>query len=161
MRWRELIANVYESRGGKSGFRLKPAFYDPASTDDVAMAETGLGAKLPKSLRSLLLETNGVMEMMTVAEGAWFESNWTVWTTDKIVEENQRVRSDPLRTNQLGLAFFGGPGVDGILFGFPKMDDNTCGSNVVAWYPIGDEVREMAGCLDDFLVGWLGGALSV
>jgi hypothetical protein len=89
MSWRELITGIYESRPSQPDSAEKPEFYPAASAVNVADAEAILNTALPASLRSLLLETNGVKEMMAVDGidgGEWFVSGSLLWT----IEDNRR-----------------------------------------------------------------------
>lgn len=160
MSWRDLISSVYESRG----VDIKPRFYPSASAEEIADAEDCLNARLPTSIRSLLSETNGVMEMMAIDGGEWIESMWLLWSVAEIVKWNTFFRTSRDSTSGRDfkqITFFANAGVDGIQFGFPVMDGHVCAPRVVVWYPIGGEVEEVATSLEDFLNRWLTGAISV
>lgn len=86
MNWRELITGIYETRAQPPGIAGKPQFYPPASAGDVADAEARLNATFPASIRSLLLETNGVMDRLAIDGGEWFDSMWLLWTVAELVE---------------------------------------------------------------------------
>jgi len=64
--WCELLTGIYQTRPQQSGSELKAHFHSGAEEEKIATAESQLNARLPISLRSLLLETNGVMDMMAV-----------------------------------------------------------------------------------------------
>jgi len=165
MNWCELISGIYETRGKQPGYTTTPKFYSAASLDEIDDVETRINARFPTSLRSLLLETNGVMEMMMVAGGEWFDSQWLIWTVTDIIEQNSRCRGTIEEWNSTHdlrrLVFFAGAGCDGILFGSPVNEDDVCESRVVVWWPMRDEVREVAPSLEDFLSGWLTGRIAV
>src|SRR5262245_11467142 len=91
MGWLELITGMYKRRPQRPGIVGKPSFYPGASAANIADAEAALKATLPASIRSLLLETNGVMEMMAIDGGECFESMWLLWNIEEVVEQN-RVR---------------------------------------------------------------------
>jgi len=163
MRWRELITEIYETRTQPSGIAGKPEFYLPASAASIGAAEAAVQAVLPDSLRSLLMETNGVMDMMAIDGGEWFKSMWLLWAIEEIVEQNRFNRSREKGTYERdfdSLVFFAGAGTDGILFAFPA-EDGLCGPQVVVWHPIGDELDNLAPSLDEFLRGWLTSTISV
>jgi hypothetical protein len=164
MNWRELITGIYETRALQPGIAGKPQFYPPASPGDIADAEVRLNAGFPASIRALLLETNGVMEMMALDGGEWFESMWLLWTVAELVEQNLFYRAatedGTYDRDFRDLVFFAGAGVDGILFAFPVID-RICAPRVVVWHPIMDELDELAPSLEDFLRGWLTGTISV
>ena len=71
MNWRERIIGSYQARSPDPGISGKPGFYPAASEEAVADAETRLDVAFPISLRSLLLESNGVMDMMAIDVGGF------------------------------------------------------------------------------------------
>ena len=164
MTWRELITGIYEGRPHQPGIAGKPEFYAAATAANIAAAEAALSASLPDSLRLLLLETNGVMDMMAIDVGDWFESMWLLWKVEEIVEQNRYYRvatEEGTYERDFGnLVFFAGAGTDGILFAFP-VEDGVCAPGVVVWHPIMDELEELAPSLEDFLRGWLTSTISV
>jgi SMI1/KNR4 family protein SUKH-1 len=165
MNWREEITGIYENRTQQPGIAGKPQFYPPASAGDIVHAEVRLNAMFPASIRALLLETNGVMDMLAIDGGEWFDSMWLLWTVTEILEQNlfYRAATEAGRYHRdfRPLIFFAGAGCDGILFGFPVMDDGVCAPRVMVWHPIMDELDEIAPSLEYFLRGWLTGAISV
>lgn len=164
MTWRELITGIYEGRPQQPGIAGKAEFYPGASASSIADAEAALNAALPRSLRSLLLETNGVMDMMAIDGGEWFESMWLLWKIEEIVEQNGHYRAASAEGTYdrdfTSLVFFAGAGTDGILFAFP-VEGGTCAPRVMVWHPMMDELDELAASLEDFLRGWLTSTLSV
>jgi hypothetical protein len=190
MSWRELITGIYESRpqqpgivpkpkfssslpfpeeqaiynAPNPGIAQKPEFYSAASAATVADAEAILDTTLPASLRSLLLETNGVMEMIAIDEGEWMNCESLVWSIERIVELNRSYRAETekgkCKREFRSLVFFAGAGVDGILFAFP-VEDGVCAPLVVVWHPILDELDDAAPSLEDFLRGWVTGTIAV
>lgn len=164
MSWRELITGIYEARNQQPGIAGKPEFYPAASAATIADTEAALNATLPVPLRSLLLETNGVMDMMAIDGGDWFESMWLLWKIEEVAEQNRYYRAARQeRTHERdfsSLVFFAGAGTDGILFAFPVID-GVCASRVVVWHPIMDELDDLAPSLGEFLRGWLTSTISV
>jgi hypothetical protein len=164
MSWRELINSIYENRAQAPGIGGRPDFYPGASVGDLNEAEVRVNARLPGPLRSLLLETNGVMDMMSIDGGEWFASVWLLWTVQEIVEQNifyRRKHDDGTYERDFRqLVFFAGAGCDGILFGFP-VTEGACSPRVVVWHPIMDELDELAPSLEVFLRGWLTSTISV
>jgi hypothetical protein len=164
MTWRELINGFYDARPPRPGIAGKPRFYAAASAGNMVDAESALSAALPGSLRSLLLETNGVMDMMAIDGGDWFDSMGLLWTIEELVERNRYYRAasaeGTFKRDFTNLVFFAGAGTDGILFAFP-VEDRICAPRVMVWHPITDELDELALSLDDFLRGWLTSAISV
>jgi len=165
MNWCELISGIYETRPEQPGIACKPKFYPAASAEEIADGELRLDVRLPASIRSLLLETNGVMELMAIDGGDWFTSEWLLWAVCEVIEQNLLYRTDYVKgkhERDFGkLVFFANAGCDGILFGFPVMEDGVCAPRVVVWHPIMDELDELAPSLEDFLRGWLTGTITV
>ena len=97
--------------------------------------------------------------------GDWFECMWLVWPTDQIIRENLLVRSEGAEgtydSDLHDLLFFAGAGSDGILFAHPIAEDRIAALEVVVWHPIDDELTEIAPSLEEFVQGWLTGAISV
>jgi len=164
MSWRELITGIYESQPQQPKIAGKPEFYPAASAASIADAEAALNVALPQSLRSLLLETNGVMDMMAIDGGDWFDSMKLFWNIEEIVEQNRYFRlaseEGTYKRDFNSLVFFAGAGTDGILFAFPA-EDGTCAPRVAVWHPIMDELDDLAPSLEDFLRGWLTNTISI
>lgn len=164
MSWRELLTDVYQGRAQQPGIAGKPEFYPAASLATITDTETALNAALPDSLRSLLLETDGVMDLMAIDGGEWFESMWLLWKIEEVVEQNRFYRATSGKgTSQRDfsdLVFFSGAGTDGILFAFPVVD-GVCDSRVMVWHPMMDELENLAPSLEKFLRGWLTNTISV
>jgi cell wall assembly regulator SMI1 len=164
MSWRELITGIYEGRPQQPGIAGRPKFYPAASAANVADAEAALNVALPASIRSLLLETNGVMDMMAIDGGEWFESMWLLWTIEEVVEQNRfyraAVEEGTYDRHLRSLVFFAGAGTDGILFAFP-VEDGVCAPRVLVWHPIMDELDVLAPSLEGFLRRWLTSSVSV
>lgn len=165
MNWRDLITGIYETRIQQPRIAGKPQFYPPAPAGDIADAEARLDAIFPASIRSLLLDTNGVMDMMAIDGGEWFDSMWLLWTAAELLEQNLFYRAatedGTYDRDFRQLVFFAGAGADGILFAFPVIEDHVCAQHIVVWHPIMDELDELAPSLEDFLRGWLTSTISV
>jgi cell wall assembly regulator SMI1 len=165
MTWRELITSIYETRSRQPWIAGKPEFYPGASAGEIDAAEARLNARLPVSHRELLLESNGVMDMMSIDVGEWFASMWLLWTAAEIVERNLWYRAatenGTYERDFRSLVFFADAGSDGILFGFPVMEARVCSPRVMVWHPIMDELDGLAPSLEDFLKGWLTSTISV
>src|SRR3954471_6833722 len=93
MNWRELISGIYETRAARPGIAGRPRFYAAASAGRIADAEDRLNTRLPASLRSLLLETDGVTDVMAVDGGEWFDAMWLLWTVEQLVDRNLSYRA--------------------------------------------------------------------
>jgi hypothetical protein len=159
MNWREFITDNYAVAPEQPGIASKPEFYPGASTHEIADVELRLNARLPASIRSLLLESDGVMGMMAIDGGEWFKEHWLLWTVAEVVEQNLWYRGESGKETYerdfRKVVFFADAGSDGILFGFPVREDRACASHVVVWHPIEDELDDIASSLEDFLRKWL------
>jgi hypothetical protein len=142
----------------------KPFYYSPLSPGDIEEVELVLASELPASLKSLLHETNGVMELLKIGN-EWIENKWLVWPAQEIMIENLSLRrqAGDARSDRSfrELLFFANAGSDGILFGFRTMDGQANESSVCIWTPIDDTLTESGLPLDRFLEGWLTGAIAV
>jgi len=142
-------------------FSLRQEVRPPATDTEVDEAESRLQARIPSSLRSLLLETNGVMTMMSLDGEEWFEDLWTVWPLDEIIKQNLWHREQYAGRNVSRFVFFATAGVDGIQFGFPGTTELVDDAPVFAWYPDETHDKQMADGLSRFLEEWCSGRLSV
>jgi SMI1-KNR4 cell-wall len=168
MKWCEFISEVYAVRQNAPGVASEPAFQPPASYEGVAAVEQVLNVKLPTDLKSLLLETNGILEMLRIDDGEWFENLWFFWTTSDIIEENLHIRRatmHPYDDNRRycpradELLFFAGSGWTDVQLAYPVNGEGLAESRVVAWYPILNELIELAPDLAQFIEGWLSGTI--
>ncbi|MFN3152289.1 SMI1/KNR4 family protein [Bremerella sp.] len=155
--WRERVERAYDSRVNAEGTSSRPAFYPPCGIHQINQAEERLGVSLPAGLKSLLLESDGLMDLLSVDGHEYFESLWLVWPIEMIVNENQRVTQQ----GTVDRLFFASAGTDGILFGCPASlnDDAECA--VLAWYPMEDRIVPLADSLGEFIEGWLANRLTV
>lgn len=79
--------------------------------------------------------------------GYWDEAGqyWYLWPADQVYEESE-----------LRLLVIGGPGVDGIEWGYRAGQ-----SGVWAYYPFNGEFVWLAPTADALLQGWLSGSITV
>lgn len=160
MNWRSRLTSLkYADAEEKFSFRqeLRP----PATDIEIDAAETRLHTLFPHSLRTLFLEANGVMKMMSLDGKEWFEESWTVWPVAKIVEENEWHRERYSDRGVSRFVFFASAGTDGIQFGVLSSQEVQPEVPVYGWYPDETEDKLMADRLDQFLEGWCSGRLSV
>lgn len=159
MNWGAFINDTYAIAPKQPGWTTKPEFYPGAPPQEIADSELRLNTTLPPSLRSLLLESNGVMGMMAIHGGDWFEEHWFLWTLAEVVKQNLWYRGESAKETYerdfRKVVFFADAGSDGILFGFPVREDQVCAPNIVVWYPIEDELQDIASSLEDFIKKWL------
>lgn len=133
--------------------------YPPVTIRHLEAVETRLELVFPAALKELLLESNGVMDTLSVDGSEFFENLWLIWPVEMIQEENLKFRnSDP---NAPGLLFFASAGTDGILFGLPVSPNESPDGPVIAWYPLGERIVPLANSLSEFIEGWLTNQISV
>lgn len=156
-----MIDTAYMRPIADAGWRVRQSLRAPASIADIVLAEKSLNCHLPESLRSLLLETDGVMNMMSVNDGEWFDENWVIWPIAEIAEKNQWLRVHHPNRRLERFLFFASPGVDGIMFGFPAATVSVPDAPVFAWYPDETEDTLKSHGLEKFLAGVIGGEICV
>lgn len=163
--WRETIERMYAARTNAASTQSRPAFSPSASIVDVEAAEGCLAARLPESLRSLLLESDGIMDQLSVDGGPYFDNMWLLWPVGQIIDENirfrKRVSEGSLSRTVRDVVFIASAGVDGILFGIRASDKPRDDCPIVSWYPIGHRICELTDTLADFFDGWLCNRIAV
>lgn len=124
MDWHKFITDIFAVVPEQPGIAKRPKFYSGVSAREIADAEVSLNTKFPVSLRSLLLESNGIMDMMAIDGGEWFDEHWLVWTLERVVEQNlwfrSKVGKECYPRDFHKVVFFADAGSDGILFGFSR-----------------------------------------
>ena len=162
MKWRDFISDVYAMRHLAEGIESKAHFQPPALTQDLADLEAQLNVTLSSEFRSLLLEMNGVMSLLKIDDGDWFEDMWLLWPTHQIISENLIRRRESAEGICDGpfedLLIFANAGSDGILFAHP-IKDGAAVQAVVAWFPAEIELLPIAPTLKHFVEGWLNGQI--
>ncbi len=163
--WRETIERTYSSRANAAGTGSHPVFSPPASILDVEAAEKHLTTRFPETLKSILSESDGVMDQLSVDGGPYFDNMWLLWPVRQIVDENLEFRKHIRETSSNhdghNLVFIASAGVDGILFGFESTDKLSEDCPIVSWHPVGKRICRVADSVADFLDGWLCNRISV
>ncbi|MFD4659868.1 SMI1/KNR4 family protein [Kitasatospora sp. NPDC058444] len=130
--WRQSVREVFPGAGLR----------EPVGTSEIVEAERRLGRALPADLRLLLSESDGVLGHTHVD---------TVWTLDRIVEQNLRFWSDEtfaqLYMSFDALLFFGDNG-GGDQFAFVRKPQRP---DVFVWEHESDSRRWVANDLRDYL----------
>ena len=131
------------------------ALLAPASRAAIDEAETKLSVSFPKSLRSLLLESNGVHDIY----GSSF-----IWSVQEIVERNIEFRTYPefaeLYMPFNNLLFFGDAG-NGDQFFFPVLANEIRKHDVFAWNHENDSRFWVAPRLETFVEWWFTGKIKL
>src|SRR5260221_14677143 len=154
--WRQLIGELTRDEQPIGDLHPGPDFFPGATPDELDAVESALGVRLPESLQEVLRESNGVRVTFGTP---------LIWSTDEIVRNNREMRDALVyRENWMPfdhLLFFGGAGVDGILFGFAIIRGRIDRDRVYAWYPIEDNRELKATSLREYVEGWLSGRVKV
>ncbi|TWT91757.1 SMI1/KNR4 family protein [Stieleria varia] len=160
MDWQILIINAYKSRMSVE-LRTRPAFRGGSSESEIDHLEFVLGHCLPRSLRSLLLQSNGVAEELQLESGDWIESSIVVYSAEQMIDANVFVRQTFPERDPMRYCYFSGAGTDGIQFGLPVAADCPDDAEVFAWYPDQTPDKFLADGLATFLADWCSGQASV
>ena len=161
--WISRINSAFDAAANAASCASKAAYFPPALAEDIGSAEVRLNVIFPQSLRSLLLETDGVMSKLSVHRSEWFDNMWLILPIREILAENCRTISTNNQSlrNKYQTLFFAGAGCDGILFGFPINREQAGQQSVVVWHPIRDTLEPVAQSLKEFIDRWLGGTIKV
>ena len=161
MNWKSKLLTLNGMSDPPGRYQLRQHLFTPATEEVIASAEDVLNTRFPFTLRSLLLESDGVMQMMAVKEGEWFDESWTVWSVHEIVEQNRWHREHYADRRLSRFLFFSSAGTDGIMFGFPAADEPQPDLDVYAWYPDETDDKLLSNGLEQFLTGWRHGDICV
>jgi hypothetical protein len=143
--WREFIQS------------LDPAstFFSGAMVDQLTALEMVVGIELPDDLKSVLMESNGVL-------GAY--GLRLIWSTEEMTQRNLRMRTDPLFLNDSmsfeHLLFFADAG-NGDQFAFRIIQGVIRRPGIFVWNHEDDSRTWAAPSLREYLEWWLTGKLSV
>jgi hypothetical protein len=142
--WRELVAQLYPDHT-----------FRPGATERVLTAtERRLGHRLPRDLRGLLSESDGVHGEFDLG---------LVWPAARIVEDNLRMRTGMVPGDAFmpfdPLLFFGDAG-NGDCFAFPLVSAPR-DQNVFAWDHEDDSRSWVAPDLRRFLEWWADGRIRL
>lgn len=163
MDWIPQITAAFATAKNAAECDSKAGFFPPASVEEIAEAECRLNATFPQALQSLLLETNGVMSLLSVHGSDWFDNMWLILPLEEILAENDRavpLGNQSVR-DQYQTLFFAGAGCDGIQFGFPIGEGQRCEDGIVVWHPSRETLTPIASSLETFIAGWLEGTIQV
>jgi hypothetical protein len=155
--WRELITSVAKDTD------YTYEFAPPATYFQLDRLEQIFAAKLPDALRRLLLESNGVRQILHYNKER-VPMGQILWNADTIQRNNRKMRTDlAYRDFYLpfdDLLFFASPATEGIQFAL-QIHDNHATETVIAWSPSDDSRTEKATTIKEFIEGWLSGKLEV
>ena len=133
----------------------------PADEAELASAETALDLRLPHELRRFLLQANGAMMGVELPTGEIIpDASPLIWSLSEIVERNRGLASSGDRSPS-DVLFFADVGADGLLVGHPVGPDQAAAAEVVVFSPIERRISMVAESLREWLLGWLGGSITV
>lgn len=174
MNWIEFISGIYEDEGDTETER-RPDFRPPASPAEIAAIEQKLGVAFPDAVRALLLQTNGVMELINLGD-AWIDSQWLILPTDEILNTNQIYRAEWPADRQTDNPF---PDPDAIMdwdYNLDKLlffaDNNgeaayayfetnsSTPPGIIGWRPIDDDIIPVTATFEEFLRELIAGSLE-
>jgi len=141
--WKDLIQNI--STGCIYG--------EPASIEDIEVLEKLFSIQIPKELRSLLYETNGINDSYGYS---------LIWSIEKITRENlnlgERLEDVYLPFNNL---LFFADARNGDMFGYSISDRSIKQNDIYLWNHRNNEQTQIAPSLNDFVEDWIRGKLSI
>lgn len=141
--WKDLIQNI--STGCIYG--------EPASIEDIEVLEKLFSIQIPKELRSLLYETNGINDSYGYS---------LIWSIEKITRENlnlgERLEDVYLPFNNL---LFFADARNGDMFGYSILDRSIEQNDIYLWNHRNNEQTNIAPSLNDFVEDWIRGKLSI
>lgn len=159
MNWRAIYSQIYHTRSVALNQQVKPRFVKGCRQYQVDRLETRLEAVLPESLRTLMLESDGVQEWYLNEHGDWAEDFFLPWPAEEMIKYNEYFRSatyqNKHQTDFRNLLVFARMGSDGLHIGHPIRDDRTCSPLVVAWNPADHSLSDRAPDFESFLRDWL------
>lgn len=150
--WRR-PASVWSEKLAALSDKIK--FAPPATEASVAECERTLGLDLPRQLREILLESDGIRGEHGLG---------LVWPVTRILEDNRSFRTDPdfprLYMPFDPLLFFGDAG-NGDQFAHAINDGRVRRSDVFAWDHETDSRTWVAPSLERYLEWWLSGRIKL
>jgi SMI1-KNR4 cell-wall len=109
--------------------------------------------QIPKELRNLLYETNGVNDSYGYS---------LIWSIEKIIRENlnlgERLEDIYLPFNNL---LFFSDARNGDMFGYSISDRSIKQNDIYLWNHGNNEQTQIAPSLNDFVEDWISGKLSI
>ncbi len=141
--WRDFITSL----------TTDATFAPGATQSSIAVIEESLAVEFPDQLRSLLLESNGVLGEYDLG---------LVWSLDRIRDDNLYFRNNmdfaDLYMPFDHLLFFADTG-NGDLFAYPIQNGKIHRPDVFVWDHESDGRRWIAGSLKQYMQWWLDGTL--
>lgn len=160
MDWKTKIVDAYKARGADAP-PARPVFCCGTSEDAIGRIEELFNGHLPMSLRSLLLQTDGVKEEIEIEPSNWIIASIVIYSVEEMIDNNVFMRREYADRNVDQYLFFSTAGVDGIQLGSLATMEQRQDALIFAWYPDQTADKRMSDGLLPFLVGWCEGRLTV
>lgn len=157
--WLNFIRDVYARATAAGQCKSRPVFHPPADPRNIKKCEKRLGVVFPSELRSLLLKTDGVSELLTTVKGE-IESGYFVFSVERILETNRFELTQDFNMPLDCLLFFAGDGM-GDYFGFAVVKGKVLHSRIYFWDHEDDSRRSIAPTLKHFIENWRLGKIKV
>ncbi len=133
----------------------KYKFQLPVTESQLLELESMLHVELPKSLKGLLLESNGVIDEYGCD---------IIWTIERIKKDNLEFRKKndfkELYMPFDHLLFFADAG-NGDQFAFPILNGKIVKNDIYVWNHEDDSRTWISTSLSSFIKGWINGTISV
>ena len=143
--WRDFITSLTDDATFAAG----------ATQSSIAATEDALAVDFPEQLRSLLLESDGVLGEYDLG---------LVWSLDRIRDDNLHFRNNTdfaaLYMPFEHLLFFSDAG-NGDQFAYPIQNGKIRRPDVFVWDHESDDRRWVAGSLKQYVQWWLDGTLTL
>lgn len=141
--WKDLIQNI----------STECVYGEPASIEDIEVLEKLFSIQIPKELRSLLYETNGVNDGYGCS---------LIWSIEKIIRENLNLgdRMEDVYIPFNNLLFFADAG-NGDMFGYSTSDRSINQHDIYVWNYENNQRAQIAPSLKHFIEDWISGKLSI
>lgn len=158
--WKTKLVDAYMARSSDAP-RARPAFGCGTSEDAIGRLEELLNCHLPMSLRSLLLQTDGVKEEIELEPGNWIIASIVIYSVEEMIDNNVFMRREYADRDAGRYLFSSTAGVDGIQFGSIATIEQRQDTPIFAWYPDQTPDKRMSDGLLPFLMGWCEGRSTV
>jgi len=130
-------------------------FHVPATESQLLEVESLLQVELPRSLKELLLECNGVVDEYGCG---------VIWTLERILKGNLEFRNNKdfkeIYMPFDHLLFFADAG-NGDQFAFPVLNGKIEKNDIYVWNHENDSRTWICSSLSGFVKGWINGTISV
>ena len=157
--WIAFIRDVYKHATSIGKHERRPVFHSPAELRAIIKCEKRLNVTFPTPLKNLLLQTNGVSELLTTTNKE-IDTGYFLYSIEGILEINSSLRSQDFNMPLDCLLFFAGDGM-GDYFGFAVVKGKVPHSRIYFWDHEDDSRQSIAPSLGYFIENWKLGKIRV